>query len=53
VQAVPRASAARNLNTLWDVVYTADEYIAVLNTYSHHRALDDETRELLLERAST
>jgi SAM-dependent methyltransferase len=35
---------------LWDVIYTADDYIAVLNTYSHHRALDDEVRERLLER---
>jgi SAM-dependent methyltransferase len=35
---------------LWDVIYTADDYIAVLNTYSHHRALDDRAREGLLER---
>lgn len=35
---------------LWDVIYTADDYIAVLNTYSHHRALNDEARERLLER---
>jgi SAM-dependent methyltransferase len=35
---------------LWDVIYTADDYIAVLNTYSHHRALDDEARERLVER---
>ena len=35
---------------LWDVIYSADEYIAVLNTYSGHRALDDETRERLLSR---
>jgi SAM-dependent methyltransferase len=35
---------------LWDVIYTADDYIAVLNTYSHHRALDDEARERILER---
>ena len=42
-----------NLRTrryLWDVVYSADDYVAVLSTYSHHRALDDETRERLLER---
>lgn len=32
---------------LWSVVYTAEEYIAVLNTYSSHRALDDDTRERL------
>jgi SAM-dependent methyltransferase len=35
---------------LWDVTYTADEYIGVLNTYSGHRALDDDTRERLLAR---
>ncbi|MGO9873985.1 MAG: class I SAM-dependent methyltransferase [Acidimicrobiia bacterium] len=32
---------------LWDVIYTADEYIAVLNTFSAHRALDDDTRARL------
>lgn len=35
---------------LWDVIYPADEYIAVLNTYSGHRALDDATRERLFDR---
>lgn len=35
---------------LWDVIYTADDYIAVLETYSGHRALDDATRERLLDR---
>lgn len=35
---------------LWDVIYTADEYISVLNTYSGHRALDDDVRERLFER---
>ena len=35
---------------LWDVTYTADDYIAVLNTYSGHRAFDAETRERLLAR---
>jgi SAM-dependent methyltransferase len=35
---------------LWDVVYTAEEYIGVLNTYSGHRALDEDTRERLLAR---
>jgi protein-L-isoaspartate O-methyltransferase len=29
---------------LWDVSYTADEYVALLNTYSGHRALEDGTR---------
>lgn len=35
---------------LWDVIYTADDYIAVLETYSGHRALDEATRERLLDR---
>ena len=43
----------RNLGTrryLWDVPYTADEYIALLNTYSGHLAFDGKTREQLLTR---
>jgi SAM-dependent methyltransferase len=43
----------RNLSArryLWYVTYTADEYIGALNTYSGHRALDDDTRERLLAR---
>jgi SAM-dependent methyltransferase len=43
-----RSIAARRY--VWDVVYTADEYLAVLNTYSGHRALDEITRERLLGR---
>jgi SAM-dependent methyltransferase len=35
---------------VWDVVYRADEYAAVLDTYSGHRALDDETRARLYAR---
>jgi len=35
---------------LWDVIYTADDYVAVLRTYSGHRALDEKTRERLLAR---
>ena len=35
---------------LWDVTYTADDYIAVLDTYSGHRSLDDDTRGRLYER---
>ena len=34
----------------WDVTYTADEYIAVLETYSGHHAYGDKARELLNER---
>lgn len=43
-----RATAARRY--AWDVSYTADEYIALLNTYSGHRALDDDRRERLYDR---
>jgi len=43
-----RVVAARRY--LWDVSYTADEYIDLLNTYSGHRAFDAETRERLLSR---
>jgi SAM-dependent methyltransferase len=35
---------------VWDVTYTADEYIDVLSTYSGHRALDDERRNDLFTR---
>ncbi len=35
---------------LWDVIYNADDYIAVLSTYSHHRALHDKALEPLLAR---
>ena len=35
---------------VWDVTYTADEYIAVLDTYSGHRALAPEVRAQLYER---
>lgn len=35
---------------LWDVSYSANEYLAVLNTYSGHRALDTARRERLLSR---
>jgi SAM-dependent methyltransferase len=35
---------------LWDVTYTGDDYIAVLGTYSGHRALAAETRDRLYER---
>ena len=34
---------------LWDVVYDADEYVGLLETYSNHRALDCATRAQLLE----
>ena len=33
----------------WDVEYTADEYVDVLNTYSDHRLKDDVTRNRLFD----
>ena len=35
---------------VWDQPYTADEYISLLDTYSGHRALDDERRTQLYDR---
>jgi SAM-dependent methyltransferase len=35
---------------VWDVSYTADEYIGVLDTYSGHRAMDDGPRTRLYTR---
>ncbi len=35
---------------VWDVTYTAAEYIGVLDTYSGHRAFDDDTRQRLYDR---
>ena len=46
--AVLRPVAARRYE--WDVTYDADEYIAVLSTYSPNLDLDAERRELLFDR---
>lgn len=35
---------------LWDVTYTTNEYIDLLDTYSGHRAMDDGARALLYDR---
>jgi SAM-dependent methyltransferase len=35
---------------VWDIVYTADEYVAVLDTYSGHRALEPALRSRLYDR---
>jgi SAM-dependent methyltransferase len=35
---------------LWDVTYTADEYLAVLDTYSGHRSMADQERSELYHR---
>jgi hypothetical protein len=43
-----RALAVRRY--VWDVAYAADEYIAVLDTYSGHRLLEQGKRDELYER---
>lgn len=50
LEASGRFRGLRARRYLWDVVHTADDYVALLGTYSHHRALDDEVRGRLLER---
>jgi SAM-dependent methyltransferase len=35
---------------VWDLDYTAAEYISLLDTYSGHRALEDDQRERLYDR---
>ena len=35
---------------VWDVTYGADEYIAVLDTYSGHRSMPPDTRRRLYDR---
>ena len=50
---IARSGRFRNVAArryVWDVTYGPDEYTALLNTYSGHRALDDDTRERLLAR---
>jgi SAM-dependent methyltransferase len=50
VNASGRFRIVANRRYLWDVTYSADEYIDVLRTYSNHRDLDEDTRERLLGR---
>jgi SAM-dependent methyltransferase len=50
---IERSGRFRNVGArryVWQLRYTAESYIAVLDTYSGHRALDDETRNRLYER---
>lgn len=52
-QEIERSGRFRNVGArryVWQVRYTAPEYIAVLDTYSGHRALADEQRERLYDR---
>jgi SAM-dependent methyltransferase len=50
VRASGRFRGVEARRCLWDATYTAGEYVALLDTHSHHRALDGEVRERLYER---
>ena len=50
IQASARFLNVASRRYLWDVTYTADDYIAVLDTYSGHRTIVREDRERLYER---
>jgi SAM-dependent methyltransferase len=50
IEASGRYRDVRARRYLWDAVHTAGDYVALLATYSHHRALDHGIREPLLER---
>ena len=47
LEASGRFARAEARRYVWDVTYTADEYIGVLETYSGHRAAEPELRERL------
>jgi SAM-dependent methyltransferase len=50
---IERSGRFRNVGARryrWQLRYTADSYLAVLNTYSGHRALDSDQRERLYAR---
>jgi SAM-dependent methyltransferase len=50
IEASGRFEYVASRRYLWDQPYTADEYISLLDTYSGHRALDDERRNRLYDR---
>jgi SAM-dependent methyltransferase len=50
IDASGRFGAVAVRRYLWDVIYTADAYIDLLDTYSGHRAHDAEARRRLYER---
>lgn len=50
---IQQSGRFRNIGSgryVWEIRYTADEYIAVLDTYSGHRALPEDQRERLYAR---
>ena len=49
-EASGRFDHAATRRHVWDVEYTADTYLALLDTYSGHRALDEARRADLYER---
>jgi SAM-dependent methyltransferase len=50
IEASGRFEYVASRRYVWDQPYTADEYIALLDTYSGHRALEDERRTELYDR---
>ena len=50
IEASGRFDYVAHRRYLWDVEYTPETYIALLDTYSGHRALDDERRNRLYDR---
>jgi SAM-dependent methyltransferase len=50
IEASGRFAYVAHRRYLWDIEYTADTYIALLDTYSGHRALADERRNRLYDR---
>jgi SAM-dependent methyltransferase len=49
LEASGRFAPAEERRYLWDVSYSAAEYVGVLDTYSGHRATEPEVRERLYE----
>lgn len=50
IEASGRFGAVAVRRYVWDVTYTADAYLELLDTYSGHRAHDAETRRRLYDR---
>jgi len=50
MEASPHFSTVAVRRYLWEVSYSAADYLAVLNTYSGHRLLDEGSRQRLYDR---
>jgi SAM-dependent methyltransferase len=49
IEASGHFAHAAHRRYLWELVYSAEEYVAVIDTYSRNRALPEETRARLYE----